>query len=152
MTTYTRSEIERAFADFQAAAAHACETGDWTRWAGCFTEDAEYHEHHYGHFEGRAAILEWITTTMAQPINRDMVAFPAEWYVIDEARGWVVCAIWNVMRDPGDGSVHREINWTKLHYAGDGKFSYEEDVYNPMEFGTMVEGWLAARRRVAGDA
>jgi hypothetical protein len=152
VTTYTRSEIERAFADFQAAAAHACETGDWTRWADCFTEDAEYHEHHYGHFEGRAAILEWITTTMAQPINRDMVAFPAEWYVIDEARGWVVCAIWNVMRDPGDGSVHREINWTKLHYAGDGKFSYEEDVYNPMEFGTMVEGWLAARRRVAGDA
>ena len=152
MATYTRSEIERAFADFQAAAAHACETGDWTRWAECFTEDARYHEHHYGHFEGRAAILEWITTTMAQPINRDMVAFPSDWAVIDEERGWVVCAIWNVMRDPGDGSVHRAVNWTMLHYAGDGRFSYEEDVYNPAEFGTMIEGWLAARRRVAGDA
>jgi hypothetical protein len=72
--------------------------------------------------------------------------------VIDEERGWVVCAIWNVMRDPGDGSVHRAVNWTMLHYAGDGRFSYEEDVYNPAEFGTMIEGWLAARRRVAGDA
>ena len=65
--------------------------------------------------------------------------------MIDEARGWVLCAIWNQMADPGDGSVHREINWTKLHYAGDGKFSYEEDIYNPSEFAAMIKGWLATK-------
>lgn len=84
---------------------------------------------------------------MAEPINCEMIDFPADWYVIDEERGWVLCAIWNVMRDPGDGSVHREINWTKLHYAGGGLFSYEEDIYNPIEFGAMIKGWLAARER-----
>ena len=44
------------------------------------------------------------------------------------------------MADPGDGSVHREFNWTKLHYAGDGKFYYEEDMYNPVEFGDDDQG------------
>lgn len=149
MTTYSREEIEAAFARFQAAAQHACATGDWTQWADCFTEDARYHEHHYGHLEGRAQILDWISRTMAEPINRDMVDFPAEWVVIDGDRGWVICAIWNVMADPGDGSVHREINWTKLHYAGDGRFDYEEDIYNPTEFATMIKGWLAAKQRTS---
>jgi hypothetical protein len=151
MATYTREEIETAFAHFQDAAARSVASGDWTEWANCFTEDARYYEHHYGHFEGRAQILEWIQKTMSEPINCEMVAFPPEWHVIDEDRGWVICAIWNVMADPGDGSVHREINWTKLHYAGNGLFDYEEDIYNPVEFGEMIKGWLAAKQR-ATDA
>ena len=35
------------------------------------------------------------------------------------------------MSDPGDGSIHQEYNFTLLKYAGDGKWSYEEDIYNP---------------------
>jgi len=46
---------------------------------------------------------------------------------------------------PGDGSVHQEYNFTLLKYAGDGLWSYEEDIYNPMRFGSMVAGWEAAR-------
>lgn len=151
MAAYPLEEIEAAFARFQDAAAHACATGDWTEWANCFTEDARYYEHHYGHFEGRQQILQWISKTMAEPINCEMVAFPAEWVVIDEERGWVICAIWNVMADPGDGSVHRAINWTKLHYAGHGLFDYEEDIYNPAEFEAMIKGWLAAKERAASS-
>ena len=125
---------------------------DWPAVAALYTEDARFaRPSQPGVFvEGRAAILEWISTTMAEPINRDMVQFPVDWYVVDETRGWVLCAIWNVMADPGDGSVHREINWTKLHYAGDGKFSYEEDMYNPVEFGEMIKGWLSTKKRLAG--
>jgi hypothetical protein len=48
------------------------------------------------------------------------------------------------MQDPGDGSVHQAHNITVLHYAGDMKFSYEEDAYNPAAFGPMIEGWLQA--------
>jgi SnoaL-like domain len=151
MAKYTRDEIEAAFERFQAAAVIGGSTGDWTEWSECFTEDARYYEHHYGHYEGRPAILEWITTTMSEPVNRDMVAFPIDWYVIDEARGWIICAVWNQMADPGDGSVHREINWTKLHYAGDGQFDYEEDIYNPSEFAAMIKGWFAAKKRVSGS-
>jgi hypothetical protein len=32
-------------------------------------------------------------------------------------------------------------NLTILHYAGEGLFSYEEDVYNPARFLQMVVGW-----------
>jgi SnoaL-like protein len=145
--TFTRDEIERAFQTFQDAAERSAKSGDWREWSECFTEDADYYEHHYGRMKGREAIYQWIQSTMSEPINRDMRNFPIDWYVIDEDRGWVICSVWNEMDDPGDGSLHREYNWTILHYAGDGKFSYEEDLYNPNEFGAMIKGWLDAKKR-----
>jgi hypothetical protein len=52
------------------------------------------------------------------------------------------------MKDPGDGRIHQEYNFTLLKYAGEGRWSYEEDIYNPMRFGTMVGEWEAARKAV----
>lgn len=146
MSNWSRQEIESAFDRYQQVAAAAASSGRWDDWADLFTEDATYVEHHFGTFHGRDAIRQWISSCMAEYPGRDMVAFPVEWYVIDEARGWVVCQVWNRMRDPGDGSVHQEYNFTLLKYAGDRRWSYEEDVYNPLRFGSMVEGWEAARR------
>jgi SnoaL-like protein len=152
MGSFDRGEIEDAFRHFQDAADRSAKSGDWTEWAGCFTEDAEYYEHHYGRMKGRAAILKWINETMALPVNNEMRSFPVDWYVVDEDRGWVICSVSNVMDDPGDGSTHSESNWTKLHYAGDGLFSYEEDMYNPNEFADMVKGWLAAKQAAGGGS
>jgi SnoaL-like domain len=149
MGRFDRDEIEDAFRHFQEAADRSAKSGDWTEWAGCFTEDAEYYEHHYGRMKGRTAILRWINETMAQPVNNEMRSFPGDWYVVDEDRGWVICSVSNVMDDPGDASTHSESNWTKLHYAGGGLFSYEEDMYNPNEFAEMVKGWLAAKQAAA---
>jgi len=143
--TWTRDEIEAEFAKYREVAAAAAASGDWRAWADLFTEDATYVEHHFGTLTGREAIFEWITKTMADPPNSDMTSFPVEWWVIDEAKGWVVCAIQNRMRDPGDGSVHQAVNWTRLAYAGNGQWSCEEDIYNPNEFGTMIQGWFKAR-------
>jgi SnoaL-like domain len=148
---YSRDEIEAAFRRFQDAADRSAKTGDWREWSECFTEDAEYYEHHYGRLHGRKAIYEWIQATMSEPVNVDMRSFPIDWYVIDEERGWVLCQVANVMDDPGDGSDHREYNWTLLHYGGDGQFSYEEDMYNPNEFGEMIKGWLRAKKAAAGN-
>jgi hypothetical protein len=39
-----------------------------------------------------------------------------------------------------------------LHYAGDGRFSYEEDLYNPIEFGRMVQRWHEVKDGLAGSA
>ena len=143
---YSRSEMEAAFRRFNETAAHGGATGDWVPWSECFTEDATYYEHHYGHFTGRAEILAWITATMAEFPNNEMTEFPAEWTMIDEERGWLLCAIWNRFKPIGDGEVYQEINWTMLHYAGNGQWSYEEDIYNPNEFGVMVGRYLKARR------
>jgi NAD(P)-dependent dehydrogenase (short-subunit alcohol dehydrogenase family) len=84
--------------------------------------------------------------TMSSAVNKDMNAFPVRWYVIDEDRGWVVCSVINRMADPGDGSVHEADSWTRLEYAGDGRFSLEEDMYNPNEFAAMISSWSAARK------
>ncbi len=145
--TWSREELEEAFAAYQAKGAEAGRTGDWAAWADHFTEDAVYVEHHYGRFEGRDAIRTWISGCMAEFPGSAMPEFPVGWYVIDEERGWVICQVFNRMADPGDGSVHEADNMTILHYAGDGLWSYEEDVYNPAHFAAMVRGWLECRRQ-----
>lgn len=141
---YTIEEIQGAFDRYRDAAAEAGSTGNWEAFVGCFTEDADYIEHHYGRFKGRDQIREWVVPTMlAFPVDH-MRSFPWNWYVIDPDRGWVLGEVANVMDDPGDGGDYQAANWTKLVYAGNGLFSEEEDVYNPAEFGEMMAGWLKA--------
>lgn len=146
MGTWTREELEREFAAYQERGAEAGRTGDWATWSEQFTEDAEYVEHHYGTFRGREAIRDWISSCMSTYPGNVMPEFPIGWYIVDEDRGWIVCQVFNRMEDPGDGSVHEADNVTLLKYAGDGKWSYEEDVYNPADFASMVKGWEQAKR------
>lgn len=141
MTTWSRDELETAFRGYQDQVRRAAESGDWTLFADLFTPQATYVEHAYGEMHGRDEIRDWVTTTMTSAPGSWMVGFPPSWHVIDEERGRVVCDIRNIMADPGDGSVHEASNITILGYAGDGLFDYEEDVYNPARFVSMVEGW-----------
>jgi len=149
MGGWSRDELDRALAHYEATAQEAATSGDWNRWADLFTEDAEYIEHLFGTMRGREAIREWITKTMADYPGNAMVAFPIEWSVIDEDRGWVVCQIWNRMADPGDGSLHQAYNFTLLKYAGGGMWGSEEDIYNPAHFVSMIEAWEARKRELA---
>ncbi len=146
MGRFSRSEIEDAFASYQRVALEAGTSGDWNAWADLFTEDATYVEHVFGTFGGREAIRSWICKTMASPPNDQMKFFPIEWYMVDEERAWVVCQVWNRMVDPGDGSLHQAYNFTLLKYAGNGLWSYEEDIYSPKAFGDMITGWLERKK------
>jgi hypothetical protein len=140
MGRWSREELEVAFQTYQETALKAGMSGDWRSWADMFTLDATYVEHHYGEFGGREAIYNWIQKTMQEPINREMRYFPIDWYTIDEDRGWVVAKVWNRMTDPGDGSIHQ----------GHKKWSYEEDVYNPVHFGQMIKGWMKRKKEIEG--
>ena len=151
MGTWSKQEIEDAFAHYQAVAAKAGETGDWNEWAELFTPDATYVEHLYGDMHGREEIREWITKTMTTPPGSDMPSFPVEWYIVDAERGWVVFCVWNRMDDPGDGSVHQEYNFSLLKYAGDGLWSYEEDVYNPARFQKMIKTWNTLKAQLGAE-
>lgn len=152
MGRWTKQEIESAFDKFQQAALKAGKTGDWNDWANCFTEDCTYVEHHYGKLWGRERVLAWITETMKPFPICHMRAFPISWYSIDTDRGWIFCEVMNRMDDLGDGKIHEEPNLTILHYAGNGLFSYEEDAYNPANMGTMISGWLAAKKALKSES
>jgi hypothetical protein len=144
MGRYTRDELVAAHDRFVEVANRCAASREWREWSELFTEDAEYIEHMFGRFSGRAEIYGWIQPLMNEWPNSEMNAFPHDWCVLDEERGWWVCQIENRFRDPGDGSVHEAANLTVLHYAGDGLFSYEEDVYNPADFAPVMDAWLKA--------
>jgi SnoaL-like domain len=152
MSKWSRDELQAAHDNYVATAQEAGRTGDWRPWTDLFTEDAEYVEHHYGRFEGRDAIYDWISKTMAEWPNSEMTEFPHDWCVCDVERGWWICQIENRFRDPGDGEVYQAYNVTVLKYAGDMKFSSEEDVYNPVAFASVVKRWVAAARAHGREA
>ncbi|WP_018178014.1 nuclear transport factor 2 family protein [Jongsikchunia kroppenstedtii] len=138
---FTAEELDAAFQQFEKTVAEVAVSGDWERWADQFTEDADYIEHAMGTFKGRDAIKTWICKTMRSFPGNHMVAFPSLWHVVDPSTSRVICEIDNPMRDPGDGSVIGATNITILTYAGDGLWSCEEDVYNPMKFGQASMDW-----------
>ena len=79
MGTWDRAELQAADDRFIEVANQSAAQGQWGPWAEMFTEDAEYVEHHYGTFHGRAEILAWISATMAQWPNNEMTMFPHDW-------------------------------------------------------------------------
>ena len=117
------------------------DTGDWSDFALNFTEDATYVEHAFGTFRGRDAIREWSVATMTSFPGSVMTGFPLAWQVVDEPTSRLICEVRNLMPDPGDGSHHEESNLTIMTYAGDGLFSGEEDIYNPLRFMRMSLRW-----------
>ena len=81
MPRFTREELQQALESYNKARDEASKTGDWSIWAAVFTEDADYIEHAYGSFKGRAAITDWITKVMA-PFPH--MTFPQDWVAFDE--------------------------------------------------------------------
>lgn len=116
-------------------------TGDWDDFCLSFTEDATYVEHAFGTFHGRDEIREWSVRTMTSFPGSVMTGFPLAWQVVDASTSRLICEVRNLMPDPGDGSVHEQSNLTIMTYAGDGLFSCEEDVYNPLRFMRMSVRW-----------
>ena len=148
MPRWNRTELEDAFAHYQAAALQGGQQSNWRAWADCFTMDATYFEHHYGRFWGRERIYRWISETMRPWPVSEMTAFPVSWYSIDEQRGWIFCEVMNRMIDLGDVKIYEEPNITILHYAGDGLFKYEEDAYNPHNMGVTIGAWIEAKKKL----
>jgi len=144
--TWSRGELQQAHDHYVAVAKDCASRGEWSAWADLFTDDAVYVDHCFGKFNGRREILDWITATMAEWPNREMTSFPHDWCLCDTDRGWWVCRVLNRMADPGDGRTYEEGNLTVLHYAGGGRFSYEENAYNPANFGPMITAWGTARK------
>jgi hypothetical protein len=133
--------LQSGFDRYVATVEEICASRDWSAFADMFTADATYCEHVYGDFTGREEIRPWIVKTMTTFPGSEMVGFPAEWVVLDPPTNRVICNIRNIMRDPGDGSVHEASNITILTFDDDGNLIREEDIYNPQRFADMVRDW-----------
>ncbi len=146
MGKFSREELEEALKIYNEAHRKASETGDWSIWASLFTEDSEYIEHAYGEFHGREEIEKWIKAVMA-PFPH--MTFPQDWCCIDEENDAIIMCVQNTLRHPTDpGKKFSFPNWTRLVYAGNGKFSSEEDIYNPARDAEReVVAWLQAGGR-----
>jgi predicted SnoaL-like aldol condensation-catalyzing enzyme len=141
---FSRDEVESEFLQYRKRGEIAVATGDWDQWADQFTPDAQYREHHFGYFNGQDEIRAWIKGVM-QPFPT--MEFPVKWSVINGNR--VSALIPNILPPPegDDGYYGFDVN-TILHYAGNGTWSYEEDVYSPREAEEVVQRWIAAGGKI----
>jgi ketosteroid isomerase-like protein len=122
MGGHSKDEVEEAFIHYWRTGAVA---EDWEAWADLFTDDALYIEHVLGTMQGPKQIKPWITQIMA--------AYPElytvyEWHVIDGDR--VVFYMQNRRDNPEPGAPPIDFpGVTILHYAGKGKWNFEEDFW-----------------------
>ena len=138
MSDFTREEVESAFNDRIAIQ----DRDDWEAFAETFTDDAVYVEHHEGTFRGKQAIREWLIPVMALCKGW---TYPIVWVAIDGNR---VVYKW-LNRLPGErpgGGYYEFAGMTAVEYAGDGLWSYQEDVYNGERALEVLGEWSAARK------
>jgi len=138
---FTRDELAVAFAEFEKTVDRAAQTRDWDPWVEHYTDDVTYIEDVAGTMHGSEEVRPWIWKTMETFPGSHMTAFPSRWRVYDEATARVLCELDNPMRDPGDGTIISATNISIITYAGDGKWSRQEDVYNPLRFVAATVKW-----------
>ena len=107
--------------------------------ADLYTDDAVYIDAAWGRIEGKAAIAHWLRHSM---VGLGDWKFPVEFTAIE---GDDVVVKWTQVI-PGthaDGTPVTQSGYSRLRYAGDGKFNYEEDVYNMAQVleDVAASGW-----------
>jgi SnoaL-like domain len=125
MTTFDRDEVERAFRNYWELGAVG---EDWDAWCDeCFTEDVTYIEHILGNKNGREEVRAWIKPTMEE---YGTIYTAYEWHMVGDD-GRVVVYMQNRRDNPERGGSPIDFpGMTVLQYAGDGKFSLEEDFWS----------------------
>jgi ketosteroid isomerase-like protein len=108
--------------------------------ADFYTDDAVYVDAAWGRMEGKAAIAHWLAHSM---VGLGDWRFPVEFTAIE---GDDVVVKWTQII-PGkraDGTPCTQSAYSRLRYAGGGKFCYEEDTYNMVHVleDVTASGWV----------
>ena len=151
---FPRAEVEAAFEEYVRRA----NINDWDLWAGMFTEECLYVDHHFGTFTRREQVRAWMTPLMA---TQPEMKFIPEFCVIQG--DLVVNYNWNRWPNP-DGSDEPYDRFrsgipntryryqfpcvTLNRYAGNGLFWYEEDLYSPSAYLEVIKSWKDEMRRL----
>ncbi len=138
--TYPPEEI-RASYDRYVATRDRVEAGElpWDALAEFFTDDAVFLDPAWGRVEGIAKIRDFLVESME---GLEDWHFPREWTAVDGNR---LISCWQ-NRLPGerpDGTPYQAPGISIMTYAGDGKFSREEDILNMVHVTELIResGW-----------
>jgi len=117
----TGDEVQTALDDY-VDLRERIERGEatWTDLAGIFTDDAVYIDPAYGRVDGLDAIRRFLDESMR---GLEDWRFPIEFTAVD---GDNVIIKWTQILP----NRSRQSGYTRLIYAGNGKFRYEEDQLN----------------------
>jgi hypothetical protein len=123
---FDRTEIDTAIRRYIAVRDDICEHGGWHRLADFFTDDAVFIDPAWGRVEGLDAMRDTVFGPAMEGL--DDWNFPTDFYaVVDDE---TVIVKWRQQIPGKDGTVHEQSGVSTMVYAGDGKFSYEEDLLN----------------------
>jgi ketosteroid isomerase-like protein len=141
--SYPREEIQEVLGRYRALRARideGLEPNGFGALADFYTDDAVYVDGAWGRIEGKEEIAHWLEHSMVGLMDWK---FPVEFTAIE---GNDVVIKWTQII-PGtkpDGSPYAQSAYSRLRYAGDGKFSYEEDTYNMVHVleDVAASGWV----------
>ena len=141
MTDFPREEVQQAL-DKYLKVRERIESGElgWEALADVFTEDATYIDPAWGRFVGREAIIQFQRDSMQ---GLGDWTFPIKWITIDGNR--IIIKFLN--RLPGqrpDGTFYEAPGFQEIIYAGNGRFSYDEDLLNMVHVMELIQesGWI----------
>jgi len=140
MARFSEQEIRDTYARY-IATRDRIEAGElsWEALADFFTDDATFIDPAWGRVEGIAEIRQFLVESM---LGLDGWTFPHEFATVHEDQ---LLARWQ-NRLPGaraDGSYYQAPGYSLMTYAGNGKFSFEEDLLNMVHVGELIResGW-----------
>jgi len=121
MSPHPREEVEAVVAEYVAVRQQIDEgIGRWSDLARFFTDDIVYIDPAHGRIEGLETVTEWLDAGM---VGFEDWKFPIEFTAVD---GDNVAVKWTQIFPNGK----QQSGWTRLVYAGNGKFRYDEDLLN----------------------
>jgi hypothetical protein len=125
LVSHPREEIEAAVARYVSVREQIdAGAASWTDLMPFFTDDVVYIDPAWGRIEGMDAFGRFLVESMA---GLDDWLFPIEFTAID---GDNVIVKWTEVIPKPDGTAATQSGFSRLIYAGDGKFRYEEDLLN----------------------
>ncbi len=140
--SFPREEVQAA-ADVYVAIRHQIHEDpnpDFSMLSDLYTEDAVYYDASWGRMQGKDVIAAWLVDSM---VGLDEWRFPVEFVAID---GNNVVVKWTqfIPGKKADGSPYTQSAFSRLIYAGNGKFSYEEDIYDMAHVleDVAASGWV----------
>ncbi len=140
MANFPRAEIQQTH-DRYVALRDRVEAGEqpWSALAEFFTEDATFIDPAWGRVQGREAICEFMTNSMT---GLEGWTFPSQWTMIEDNR-LVTCWMNRLPGTRDDGSFYEAPGISTIYYAGNGLFSYEEDLLNMTHVMELIResGW-----------